>query len=46
VIRGGSIATKSEEHAVLTYRNLDWSPKTQSFWLGFRCVRNTPPAAK
>jgi formylglycine-generating enzyme required for sulfatase activity/CheY-like chemotaxis protein len=46
VIRGGSIATKSEEHAELTYRDTMWPPETRAFWLGFRCVSDTPPAPK
>jgi formylglycine-generating enzyme required for sulfatase activity len=46
VIRGGSIATKLEEHAELTYRNTMFVPSTRDFWIGFRCASNTPPAAK
>jgi len=46
VIRGAHFRTTSEEHAVLTYRNLMFGPETQTFWLGFRCVSDTPPAAK
>jgi len=46
VIRGGSVATKAPEHAVLTYRNILWPPDTRDFWIGFRCVSDKPPAAK
>ena len=47
VIRGANFKTNSEEHAVLTHRNLDYVPGTREFWLGFRCVSDTPaPAAK
>lgn len=46
VIRGGSIATKSGEHAVLTYRNIMWPPATRDFWIGFRCASDKPPAPK
>ena len=44
VIRGANFKTISEEHAVLTYRNTDFPPSTRAFWLGFRCVSDTPPA--
>lgn len=46
VIRGSSFATKVPEHAVLTYRNTDFTQNYQNFWLGFRCASDTPPAAK
>ncbi len=46
VIRGANFKTRSEEHAVLTYRNTDYPPTTRDFWLGFRCVSDQPPAAK
>jgi formylglycine-generating enzyme required for sulfatase activity len=46
VIRGANFRTNSEEHAVLTFRNLGYVPRTREFWLGFRCVSNTLPATK
>ncbi len=44
VIRGANFKTTSEEHAVLTYRNTDFPLNIRVFWLGFRCVSDTPPA--
>jgi formylglycine-generating enzyme required for sulfatase activity len=44
VIRGGNFKTTTEEHAVLTYRNRSYTQSYKTFWLGFRCVSDTPPA--
>jgi formylglycine-generating enzyme required for sulfatase activity/CheY-like chemotaxis protein len=46
VIRGANFKTNSEEHAVLTYRDTVYVPATRDFWIGFRCVSDTPPATK
>jgi formylglycine-generating enzyme required for sulfatase activity/CheY-like chemotaxis protein len=46
VIRGANFKTNSEEHAVLTHRNTDEVPGFKDYWLGFRCVSDTPPAVK
>ncbi len=46
VIRGANFKTNSEEHAVLTHRITDYVPGTRLFWIGFRCVSDTPPASK
>jgi formylglycine-generating enzyme required for sulfatase activity len=47
VIRGANFKTNSEEHAVLTYRNTsDGVLNYRAFWIGFRCVSDTPPAPK
>lgn len=46
VIRGANFKTNSEEHTVLTHRNTDYVPETREFWLGFRCVSDTPPVTK
>jgi len=46
VIRGANFKTNSQEHAVLTYRNLGYVQATREFWLGFRCASDTPPATK
>ena len=46
VIRGGSLLTISEDHAMLIYRNTNYPMTTRDFWLGFRCVSDTPPSAK
>ena len=46
VVRGANFRTNSTEHAVLTYRNLIWPQSAREFTLGFRCVSDTPPAAK
>jgi formylglycine-generating enzyme required for sulfatase activity len=46
VIRGANFKTNSEEHAVLTHRNTDEVPGFKDYWLGFRCVSDTPPTAK
>jgi formylglycine-generating enzyme required for sulfatase activity/CheY-like chemotaxis protein len=47
VIRGANFKTNSEEHAVLTYRNThDGIQSFRTFWIGFRCASDTPPAAK
>jgi len=46
VIRGANFKTNSQEHGMLTYRNLDYPQETRQFWLGFRCASDTPPAAK
>jgi serine/threonine-protein kinase len=43
VIRGGNLATSIEDHAMVIYRNTDWPQTTRDFWLGFRCVSDTPP---
>jgi len=45
VICGANYKTNSEEHAVLTFRNKR-AQTYRDFWLGFRCVSDTPPAAK
>lgn len=45
VIRGANFKTNSEEHAVLTYRKTA-AQGVRDYWLGFRCVSDTPPAAK
>jgi formylglycine-generating enzyme required for sulfatase activity/CheY-like chemotaxis protein len=44
VIRGANFRTNSEEHVMLTHRNTDYVPGTRDFWIGFRCVSDTPPA--
>jgi formylglycine-generating enzyme required for sulfatase activity/CheY-like chemotaxis protein len=44
VIRGANFKTPSEEHAVLTYRDTIFTQTYKDFWLGFRCVSDTPPA--
>jgi formylglycine-generating enzyme required for sulfatase activity len=46
VIRGGNFLTKQEEHEELTHRTTNYPLETRQFWLGFRCVSDTPPAAK
>jgi formylglycine-generating enzyme required for sulfatase activity/CheY-like chemotaxis protein len=46
VIRGANFKTNSEAHAVLTYRDTLYSQSTRDFWIGFRCVSDTPPAPK
>ena len=47
VIRGANFKTNSQEHAVLTYRNTsDGVLSYRAFWIGFRCVSDTPPAPK
>ena len=46
VIRGGNFKTNSEQHAVLTYRDTDYTQIYRNYWLGFRCASDTPPAAK
>jgi formylglycine-generating enzyme required for sulfatase activity len=45
VIRGANFKTNSEEHAVLTHRYTIYPPGTRDFWIGFRCVSDTPPGA-
>jgi formylglycine-generating enzyme required for sulfatase activity/CheY-like chemotaxis protein len=45
VIRGANFKTNSEEHGVLTYRKTA-AQGVRDYWLGFRCVSDTPPAAK
>jgi formylglycine-generating enzyme required for sulfatase activity len=45
VIRGANFKTNSEEHAVLTYRKTA-AQGVRDYWLGFRCVSDTPPVAK
>jgi formylglycine-generating enzyme required for sulfatase activity len=44
VIRGANFKTSTEEHAVLTFRNTAYSQGYKDYWLGFRCVSDTPPA--
>jgi len=44
VIRGGSIVTTAEDHAMTIYRKTDWPLNRGDYWLGFRCVSDTPPA--
>ena len=47
VIRGANFKTNSEERAVLTYRNTSDGVLTyRTFWIGFRCASDTPPAPK
>lgn len=43
VIRGANFKTPSEEHAMLTFRNTSYSQGYKDYWLGFRCVSDTPP---
>jgi formylglycine-generating enzyme required for sulfatase activity/CheY-like chemotaxis protein len=43
VIRGANFKTNSELHAVLTYRDTLYVPGTRDFWIGFRCVADSPP---
>jgi hypothetical protein len=43
VVRGGSLLTNTEEHAMLIFRDTRWPPGTRDYWLGFRCVSDTPP---
>ena len=43
VIRGANFKTNSEERVMLTHRNTDYVPGTRDFWIGFRCVSDTPP---
>jgi formylglycine-generating enzyme required for sulfatase activity/CheY-like chemotaxis protein len=45
VIRGANFKTTSEDHAELTYRATIYSQDFRDYWLGFRCVSDTPPAA-
>ncbi len=45
VIRGANFKTNLEEHAVLTYRKTG-AKNLRTFWLGFRCASDTPPATK
>jgi formylglycine-generating enzyme required for sulfatase activity/CheY-like chemotaxis protein len=44
VIRGANLQTRSEEHEELTYRATNFPLETRKYWLGFRCVSDTPPA--
>jgi formylglycine-generating enzyme required for sulfatase activity/CheY-like chemotaxis protein len=46
VIRGGNFKTPSEEHAQASFRNTVYSQGYKDYWLGFRCVSDTPPSAK
>jgi len=46
VIRGGNFKTSTEEHAQLPFRNTVYSQGYKDYWLGFRCVSDTPPASK
>ena len=46
VIRGANFQTRSDEHAKLTYRVTQYAQDYRDFWLGFRCVSDTPPPAK
>lgn len=45
VIRGANFKTATEDHAVLTYRDTMFSQTYKDYWLGFRCVSDTPPPA-
>ena len=45
VIRGANFKSNVPERALLTYRNLNFPPETRQYWLGFRCVSDTPPPA-
>jgi formylglycine-generating enzyme required for sulfatase activity/predicted nucleic acid-binding Zn ribbon protein len=46
VIRGANFKTNSTEHSVLTYRYTIYPPETRDYWIGFRCVSDTPPTSK
>jgi len=46
VIRGANFRTTLESHAVLTYRDIEFTQNYRNYWLGFRCVSDTPPAPK
>lgn len=46
VIRGGNFLTKEEAHEELTHRVVKYPLETRQFWLGFRCVSDTPPVEK
>jgi formylglycine-generating enzyme required for sulfatase activity len=43
VVRGANLRTMSLEKAPVTYRQM-FPPDTREFFIGFRCVSDTPPA--
>ncbi len=44
VIRGANFKTSLEDHAQLTFRTTIYTQLYKNYWLGFRCVSDTPPA--
>jgi formylglycine-generating enzyme required for sulfatase activity len=45
VIRGANFQTHQVTSVQLTHRITGYAPDTRQYWLGFRCVSDTPPPA-